>query len=306
MLTVENTQSAGVNPLFLAPTVGTGMSTWTVCSSYYIGICRHRLVFGFTVSIPNQSLMASSDSFDHNNCFKRNCKMWKTGVHWLTEQGVECLVELVNANKEVVVLAKIIPCKIENGTPIGSNKNRAEFCASTFTRIISCVMEAKAEFCHSIRPQFFLLDSINETDYLYPDNLFAMSSVERILASPEGKEVIVSVTGMRHMEISKLLCMRKLTHWYSLFPIDLTSVLYHLKDIVPELFDLGLYLNMPLNFLKTLEANFPTDVNRRKTELVLEWMNSSLNPPCWCHLVQALRKIDRSAIADEVTKEHGK
>ena len=267
----------------------------------FLHVLLLRLVFGFTVSIPSQKL-ASNVSFDYN-CFKRSCKMWKTGVHWLMEQGVECLVELVN-NKEVIVLTKIIPCKIENGIHIRSNKNRAEFCATVFTRIISCVMEAKAEFCQSIRPDFFLLDSISETDYLNPDNLFAMSSVERILASPEGKEVIVSVTGMRYMELSKLLCMRKLTLWYSLFPIDLTSVLSHLKDIVKELFDLGLYLNIPPNFLKTLEANFPTDIKRRRTEVILEWMNSPLDPPCWWHLMQALTKIERSAIAEEVRKEH--
>ena len=104
-----------------------------------------RLVFKFTLSAHPPADQVSSGSLDFSQ-FQRRCTVWKTGVHWLMEEGVECMVELAGANREVVVLTK-------------STKDRAENCAAVFNDIVSCVMEAKAEFCHSVRLEFFLLDS---------------------------------------------------------------------------------------------------------------------------------------------------
>ena len=102
-----------------------------------------RLVFKFTLSAHPSADPSGGLDFSH---FQHRCTVWKTGVHWLMKEGVECMVELVGANKEVVVLTK-------------SSKDRAENCASVFNDIVSCVMEAKAEFCHSVRLEFFLLYS---------------------------------------------------------------------------------------------------------------------------------------------------
>ena len=150
---------------------------------------------------------------------------------------MECMVELAGANREVVVLTR-------------STKDRAENCAAVLNDIVSCVMEAKAEFCHSVRLEFFLLDSTSEADYLSADNLFAMRDVERVLTSAEGRpEVIVSASGKRQMERSKLLCLRNFTLWSSLFPMDFKSVLHYIKDIVRELYTLGLHLDIPRGVL---------------------------------------------------------
>ena len=69
--------------------------------------------------------------------------------------------------------------------------DEAEDCIGVFTRVVSRVMEAKAEFCHSIKPRFFLLDSSAEADYLNEDHQFLVSDVESALA--EGKKVVVSL-----------------------------------------------------------------------------------------------------------------
>ena len=46
-----------------------------------------------------------------------------------------------------------------------------------------------------------------------------MRDVEEVLMSADGRaEVIVSVSGKRQMERSKLLCLSNFTRWYSLFP----------------------------------------------------------------------------------------
>ena len=53
-------------------------------------------------------------------------------------------------------------------------------------------MEAKAEFCHSVRPKFYLLDSTDQSDYLDKDNLFPMIEVEKTLVSPKGRKSVQS------------------------------------------------------------------------------------------------------------------
>ena len=260
-------------------------------STRFLHVLLLRLVFRFTLSAPSQSI-ASSVSPNHSH-FQRRCTMWKTGVHWLMTEGVECMVELVDGSKGVIIVTN-------------SDKDLAENCANVFNRIVSCVMEAKEEFCHAIRPDFFLLDSTNESDYLNEDHLFAMSDVETALAHPEGNDWILSVSGTRKMERSKLLCMQKLTLWHKLFPIDLKSVLHHLMNIVDEVYDLGLHLKVPYHILEANEKDFPRDVNRRKREMVKWWVNSSLDPPCWWYLVQALKGIGHNAIASKIEASYSK
>ena len=250
----------------------------------FLHVLLLRVVYAFTVPAQQQNAYASSE---HN----RRCTMWKTGVQWSNKKGVDLMVELVSGSKGVV-----IHCK--------SSIDRLENCIDALAKVVSCVMEAKAEFCHSIKPQFFLLDSSVETDYLNEDHQFAMSDVERALA--EGDEVALSIgRGRGKIELSKLRYMRKLTHWDNLFPIHFNTVLHVLRDIVDNVFDLGSNLGAPWAFLRSLEVDFPFDVSRRRRELVRWWMSSSPDPPCWWNLVQALKMIGENALAEEIRKEHG-
>ena len=244
-------------------------------SPHFHHVLMLRLVFKFTLLAHPPADQVSSGSPDLSH-FQRRCTVWKTGVHWLMEEGVECMVELAGVNRKVVVLTR-------------STIDRAENCAAVFNNIVSCVMEAKAEFCHSVRLEFFLLDSTSEADYLSADNLFAIRDVERVLMSVDGRaEVIVSTSGKRQMERSKLLCMRGFTLWYSLFPMDFKSVLHYIKDVVKELFMLGFHLGIPMGILNAIEVDNRTDVCKMRRELVKGWMSSSLEPPCWWHLVNGL------------------
>ena len=169
---------------------------------------------------------------------------------------MKCRVELVNGNKEVVVLIKSIQDNTEN-------------CVTIFSQIVSCVMVAKAELVHSIKPKFFLLDSTSGEDYLSDDNLFPMSVVKRaFITSFDKKKVILSISSKGCMDCSKLLCMRKLTLWNSLFPIDFTSVLLLLQNIAKDLHTLGLHLGVPSGVLEAIEVDFPTNTTKRREELV--------------------------------------
>ena len=71
------------------------------------------------------------------------------------------MVELVNGSKGVVVITSSIEDAKQN-------------CVSVFKRIINCVMEAKEDFCHSIKPQFFLFDPSQSADAIeanFPNNV---------------------------------------------------------------------------------------------------------------------------------------
>ena len=256
----------------------------------FLHVLLLRLVFKFTLSAPK----VPGASPDHSS-FQRRCTMWKTGVHWLMREGVECMVELVNGNKGVVVFTR-------------ADADSIESCVSVFHRVISCVMEAKAEFCHSIRPQFFLLDSVSEAGYDNEDRLFAMSEVEEVLAAAEGGEVVVSVNGRGKLKRERFVHLRKLTLWDSFFPMEFLSILQYVKALVTEVYELGLVLKVSVHRLETLSCDFPTDTSRRRRELVRVWLSTSVEPPCWWHLVRALRTdmVGRKDLAQSIERVFGR
>ena len=295
LCTVGKSDVSWVTPLGLGYSIGwLARCANTSCEYFpvrFLHVLLLRLVFRFTLAVPAQHQTDTSASPDHSH-LKRRCTMWNCGVHWSMEEGVECMVELVNVNKEVVVITKSKESNIEN-------------CINVFSRIISCVMEARSEFCHSIRPRFFLLDPSQSANYLDEDNLFAISDVVRVLASRD-KKIVLSITGKRRLERENLVCLRKLTLWNSLFPLDFASVLHKLQAIVQDLYRLGVNLSLPRHLLDAIETDFPHSTERRRTELVKVWMSSSSDPPCWWHLVQALKRMDYRVLAKEIETEQSK
>ena len=296
LCSVDKSEVPWVTPPDLSYSIGWLARCTDPCDYFpprFLHVLLLRVVFRFTLCVPAQN-QASGTSPDHSK-FQHRCTMWKTGVHWLMKEGVECMVELVNGHKEVVVITK-------------SEEDTAENCISVFNRIISCVMEAKAEFCDSIRPQFYLLDcTCEEVGNISKDHLFPISEVEKALthSDSEGDKWILSL-GTAKMDRSRLLSLRILTHWHSLFPIHFLSVHHLLKNVVDKVYDLGLELKVPYHTLEELETNFPTDVVKRRREMVKGWMSSTHRPPCWWHLVQALKRIGMNALAEEIQREHSK
>ena len=258
--------------------------------SRFLHVLLLRLVFRFTLQVPTQPQTPSASSPDHSHLTRR-CAMWNSGVHWLMEEGVECMVELVNDKKRIVVTTK-------------SKEDLLENCVDVFNRIVSCVMEAKSEFCYSIRPQFFLLDPTTSADYLHKDNLFALCDVMRVLN--EGKEVVLGTSGMKTLERSKILFLRNFTFWNNLFPLDFASALLYLQDVVRNLYKLGIYLRLPQGKLDAIEADFPTDTEKKRIRLVRVWMSSSPDPPCWWLLAQALEQVDHRVLAHQIKQQHSK
>ena len=258
--------------------------------SRFLHVLLLRLVFRFTLQVPTQPQTPSASSPD--NChLTRRCTMWNSGVHWDMQKGVECMVELVDDKKGIVVTTK-------------SKEDSLENCVSVFNSIVGCVMETKAEFCYSIRPQFFLLDPTTSADYLHKDNLFALCDVENVLN--EGEEVVLSVTGNMRLDRSRIVFLRNFTFWNDLFPLDFASVLSYLQDVVHNLYRLGIHLRLPQGKRDAIEADFPTDTEKRRIRLVRVWMSSSPDPPCWWLLAQALEQVDHRVLAHQIKQQHSK
>ena len=258
--------------------------------SRFLHVLLLRLVFRFTLQVPTQPQTPSASSPDHSHLTRR-CEMWNFGVHWDMQKGVECMVELVDDKKGIVVITK-------------SKEDLLENCVDVFNSIVSCVMEAKAEFCYSIRPQFFLLNPTTSADYLHKDNQFALCDVESVLN--EGEEVVLSVTGKKRLDCSKIIFLRNFTFWNDLFSLDFASVLSYLQDVVHNLYKLGIYLRLPQGKLDAIEADFPTDTEKRRIRLVRVWMSSSPDPPCWKVLAQALEQVDHRVLAHQIKQQHSK
>ena len=152
------------------------------------------------VNLQSSSVVAA----DIHNC-NRRCSMWKSGIHWLMEEGVECVVEVVREREVyrgvVVVAQSEEDCDVE--------------CASVFAAVVQKVMEAKTEFCHNITTETFLIDpdELNQSSLLNMTelHLYAMCEVKRVLV--EGANRVVSVCGNRFLDPRKLSYMKCCTYW---------------------------------------------------------------------------------------------
>ena len=159
----------------------------------FLHVLLLRLAFAFALPIANCNITESNEISAHN----RRCTMWKNGIRWLMEEGVECIFEMVNDNKGIVVITK-------------SKKNSKEW-ATILTKIIDKVMQAKAEFCNTVSLHHFLLKSDKTSSFKNIDNLFEIAEVEKVIR--EGKKMVVSVSGRAFLDSLHLFIFRKYTFW---------------------------------------------------------------------------------------------
>ena len=131
--------------------------------------------------------------------------MWKSGVSWLMEEGVECVVEVVRERevyRGVVVAAR-------------SKEEYDVECVSVFGAVVQKVMEAKTEFSHSITTETFLIDPDELNQSSLPSvtelHLYAMCEVKRVLERRANG--VVSVCGKRFLDRIKLSYMECCRYW---------------------------------------------------------------------------------------------
>ena len=159
--------------------------------SRYVHVLLLRLAFSY--AHPVAPCATEGESEHVVDVIKSNCRcsMWKNGIHWHMEEGVECIVEFVNNSKGLVVITK---SRIE--------EERKCKCTEILFKIIDLAVQAKEEFCHSITLKQYLIpvDPKDTSSFREQDNLFDLRDVDRVLR--EGKPVALSITGKRKVESS--------------------------------------------------------------------------------------------------------
>ena len=176
----------------------------------FLHVLLLRLAYCYALQVPHEN--ASTDSepnlaiVQHYN---RRCTMWKNGIHWLMEKGVECFVEMVNNSKGIVVVTK-------------SKETQKSICIEMLFKIMREIQEAKEEFCDPVTLQHYLMNSDDPASFSDKDKLFAMSEVERVLR--EGNPSIVSINGRGHLDSKKIHYLMQCTLWSKLKLISTRSL----------------------------------------------------------------------------------
>ena len=150
-----------------------GIGWYTECTekfdyfpARFLHVLLLRLAYAFALPIVNRNPTNSSNEV---SAYSRRCTMWKNGIHWRMEEGVEYIVEVVNDNKGIVIITKY--------------KENSEKWATVLKKIIDKAMQAKAEFCNAVSLHHFVLksESIDTASYSDPENLFDIGDIERVI-----------------------------------------------------------------------------------------------------------------------------
>ena len=159
------------------------------------------LRLAFTFALPKASTESVGSASDVD-VYSRRCTLWKSGVHWITQTGVEVVVEVVRQNRGVVVMVR------------GSSDKEVE-CADVLASVVRKVVEAKCEFCHTLAANAFIVDpdnlkqpSIPEADEL---QLFETSRVQEVLR--KGSDGAVSQNGRGFLPAEEICCLLSQTAW---------------------------------------------------------------------------------------------
>ena len=178
----------------------------------FLHVLLLRLAFSFALRPFEPSLSTQQNGEQSSSALaaeicrcSRRCNMCKSGIRWLMEEGVECLVELVRERevyRGVVVVAR-------------SKEDYDVECASVFAAVVQKVMEAKTEFCHSITTETFLIDpdELNQPSLCDMTELhrYAMCEVKRVLEKRTNG--VVSVCGNKFLDRIKLSYMECCKYW---------------------------------------------------------------------------------------------
>ena len=158
-----------------------------------------RLAYSYALQAAEDNTITSDvEAVNLLQKYNRRCTMWKNGIHWLMQQGVECFVESVNNSKAIVVITK-------------SNEEQKFTCSEMLFKILREFQQVKDEVCEVVALQQYILDSDNPSSCSDRDKLFEMSQVEQVLR--EGMPSIVSVNGKGHMNAKKIAHFMKCTLW---------------------------------------------------------------------------------------------
>ena len=164
----------------------------------FLHVLLLRLAFSF--ALPHA--LVSPEAKSSSSLYSRRCTLWKNGIHWPMESGVEAVVEVVKESKGVLVIVR-------------GSAEKAEECAKTLLDIVQSVLEAKSEFCYTLVGMTYLVnpDSLKQPNVPESNQiqLFHASEVQKVLL--ERLEGVVSIDGKGFLPSSEICCLQTQTAW---------------------------------------------------------------------------------------------
>ena len=177
-------------------------------TSRFLQVILLRLAFSFALDVQIRKHR------DHP-ALQRRCSIWKNGISWLNEDGIEVLVEMKEQNQVVAVMMRCI----------GRSATKTE-CIRLRSSVLLKILRMKEEFCSNVPTTESFIDP-HELQYpLRPPQdltLFSLSAVARSVVTT--KPCVICSDGSSLLELEKLLLFEPY--------IDLG------EDILKELFDKG-------------------------------------------------------------------
>ena len=135
---------------------------------------------------------------------QRKCNIWKNGIHWVSNNGVEVVVEVVEQSTAVVV---VLGC---------STERNVIKCLQLRSAVVRMVLETMEHFCGELKPNEYVIDPDELNSYPLSkniDDLFKYSMKDLGMALKEQMEkqdLTICVTDQigetfKSVEVEKLL-----------------------------------------------------------------------------------------------------
>lgn len=135
---------------------------------------------------------------------QRKCNIWKNGIHWVSNNGVEVIVEVVEQSTAVVV---VLGC---------STERNVIKCLQLRSAVVHMVLETIEQFCGELKLKEYVIDPDELNSYPLSkniDDLFKYSMNDLAMALKEQKEkqdLTICVTDQigetfKSVEVEKLL-----------------------------------------------------------------------------------------------------
>ena len=206
----------------------------------FLHVLLLRLAFSFALA-PDRS-----QKYEASPVLRRRCAVWKNGIQWLDQDGVETIVEVSEQNKMVLLL---MSCP--EGEEIA--------CVRLRSSLISKLLETKEEFCPRISTTELLIDPSNLSSYPLPSSseltLYRMDD-QVVKAVQECRQYAIDTTGRRRMKLVKALHFEP----YHGMHTRLINKLFD-KDLVNQAVD--------DSFLHDLAANIYTNLTKQVSEQMM-------------------------------------
>ena len=166
----------------------------------YLQVLRLRIAFNFPLSVVNRRIIDFTPL-----TIQRCCSVWKNGISWKTESGLECLVEVTEQCQAVVLMLR----------SISSSRDLTSHYISYRSSLIKVITSAVSDICPSLE----VSESFCHPDHIqYPPRscedtaLYSLPSISRTICK-QVQLVLCDDPEHESIELEKLVTFEPFSHF---------------------------------------------------------------------------------------------